>query len=206
MNIFIVDKDPILAAQALVDRHVVKMIIETAQLLSTAHRVIDGTKVVYKNTKGCKATRYDLAGMRGNLLYKATHVNHPCAIWVRSSKEAYMWTYMHFLQLLKEYTYRYNKTHATARLSGILDYIPEGLCDYNNYNVEYNSAVSSVVYNAHIIAKDAPLAMPDEYKTSDTIESYRNYYREGKKHLHKYTKRNPPEWLHPLIIKSEHPK
>lgn len=99
MNIFYLCTDPTNAARYQCDRHVVKMILETAQLLSTAHRVLDGDE------------RADRLG-----LYKCTHKNHPSAVWVRSSKSAYCWAYDHLRALCKEYEYRYGKTHKTASL------------------------------------------------------------------------------------------
>ena len=99
MNIFYLNKSFRQTAKDHCDKHVVKMILETAQLLSTAHRVLDGDEY---------ADRVNL--------YKATHKNHPSAVWVRSNKEAYDWTYMLLVQLCKEYTKRYNKEHKTARL------------------------------------------------------------------------------------------
>ena len=68
MNIFYLDRNPIVAAQMMCDKHVVKMILESAQMLSTAHRVLDGD------------TYADLVG-----LYKIAHKNHPSSVWVRSS-------------------------------------------------------------------------------------------------------------------------
>lgn len=82
MNIFYVDKDARLAAQALVDKHVVKMILETAQLLSTAHRLLDGKQVIYKCPRtGKNKKHWELYDSREAVLYKASHINHPSAIW-----------------------------------------------------------------------------------------------------------------------------
>ena len=103
MNIFYLDRDPEIAAQMMCDKHVVKMILESAQMLSTAHRVLDGDE------------RADKAGM-----YKMTHKNHPSTIWARSSIENYVWLYEHMDALMGEYTYRYGKKHATERLHGPL--------------------------------------------------------------------------------------
>ena len=99
MNIFYLNRDPEIAAQMMCDKHVVKMILESAQMLSTAHRVLDGD------------TYADLVG-----LYKMAHRNHPSSIWVRSSDENYRWLYAHMIALMNEYTYRYGKHHATERL------------------------------------------------------------------------------------------
>ena len=99
MNIFYLDKDPIIAAQMMCDKHVVKMILESAQLLSTAHRVLDGD--VYADSVG---------------LYKTAHKNHPSTIWTRASVHNYMWLYNHMISLMQEYTCRYGKHHASERL------------------------------------------------------------------------------------------
>jgi hypothetical protein len=92
MNIFYLDKNPMKAAQYHVDKHCIKMILESAQLLSTAHHVLDGINVN---------------------LYKKTHVNHPSAIWVRQSKENYNWLYSLLEELINEYRYRFGKEHKT---------------------------------------------------------------------------------------------
>ena len=103
MNIFYLDKNPVLAAQYHYDTHVVKMCLETAQLLCTAqHQYI---------TKS-KAKELDL--------YRATHVRHPCAIWVSQNSLAYVWTYELFEALLAEYKHRYGKTHASSYLCDAL--------------------------------------------------------------------------------------
>ena len=107
MNIFFLDKDPIIAAQLMCDKHVVKMILESAQMLSTAHRVLDGD---------------DRANETG--LYKMAHKNHPSTIWVRASSENYRWLWKHMDALMNEYTHRYGKHHATERLRNILFYPP----------------------------------------------------------------------------------
>ena len=103
MNIFYLDRDPVVAAQLMCDKHVVKMILESAQILSTAHRAIDGD---------------DRANEAG--FYKMTHKNHPSTKWVRASKKNYEWLWNHFDALLKEYTHRYSQHHATERLRNIL--------------------------------------------------------------------------------------
>jgi hypothetical protein len=96
MNIFYVDKDPFKAAAMLPDKLVVKMPLESAQMLSTVHRV-------YNGDAWC-----DMAG-----LYKTAHLNHPCTIWARESVMNYKWLYSHFHALSDEYTKRYGKVHAS---------------------------------------------------------------------------------------------
>ena len=106
MNIFVTDPDPVISAQTLCDKHVVKMVLESAQMLSTAWRDF--------------STKYS----DDNELYKTAHLNHPCSIWVRQARENYKWLYRHFVALCDEYTHRYGKSHASARLKGPLMWRP----------------------------------------------------------------------------------
>jgi hypothetical protein len=74
MNIFFVDKDPRIAARCLVDTHVSKMLLESVQLLSTAHRIADGSREIVTNKSGRKASLYHLKDTHLNtILYKAAH-------------------------------------------------------------------------------------------------------------------------------------
>jgi len=100
MNIFYLSHDTEECAQMHVDKHVVKMILEYAQLLSTTHRVLNNVH-------------------EGSIFYKATHVNHPSAVWTRQSCENYFWLYDLLVDLCCEYTYRYKKTHK-VQSSGLL--------------------------------------------------------------------------------------
>ena len=86
MNIFAVDKDPKISAQQLCDKHVVKMILESAQMLCSA----------YPN---------------GDAPYKRAFYNHPCTIWARESQENYEWLLTHAYAMCQEYTRRYGKVH-----------------------------------------------------------------------------------------------
>lgn len=99
MNIFYVDKDPVIAALSLCDKHVVKMILESAQILCTVHR---------------------LNGDNTPELYKATHINHPCTKWVKEHENHYHWLFDHFFGLIQEYNIRYNKVHKCTGLVKIL--------------------------------------------------------------------------------------
>jgi hypothetical protein len=109
LNIFILNTDPKIAAELHCDKHCVKMILEYAQLLSTAHHVLSDNPP--------------------NEIYKKTHTNHPCAIWARESLSNYKWLNELFSNLLDEYTKRYNKIHATSRLKKILSQPPKELKD-----------------------------------------------------------------------------
>ena len=93
MNIFVVDKDPEIAAQMLCDKHVIKMILESAQMLSGAHE---------------------------NGPYKRTHYNHPCSIWVRESRDNYEWLIKHAYALVFEHSFRYPKSKPHKSLDVIM--------------------------------------------------------------------------------------
>jgi hypothetical protein len=111
MNIFFLHDSPMVSAQAMTNKHVVKMILETAQLLSTAHHVLDSNNKQFLDN-----------------LYKPTHRNHPSSIWTRESVENYEWLYEHFLSLCKEYTLRYGKVHATeTKLKHLLNQAPKNI-------------------------------------------------------------------------------
>jgi len=112
MNIFYLNKDPVIAAQMMCDKHVVKMILESAQMLSTAHRVCDGDE--YADKIG---------------LYKMAHKNHPSTKWVRSNPFHYLWLYHHMVGLMNEYTHRYGKVHATERIKSGLEPVPKQMLE-----------------------------------------------------------------------------
>ena len=111
MNVFYLDRDPVTAAKMHCDKHVVKMIIEYAQLMSTAHRVLDGEMYYGLTKNGRKIKRWKLNSNMEDILYKASHINHPSAIWARQSNNNYNWLYCLFTALCDEYTHRYGKVH-----------------------------------------------------------------------------------------------
>jgi hypothetical protein len=91
MNIFILDKDPEKAAKMQCDKHIVKMVLETAQILCTLFP-------------------------DGYAPYKRTHYNHPCSIWARKSFDNYRWLVIHGLSLCEEYTKRFKKVHKSQSI------------------------------------------------------------------------------------------
>ena len=109
MNIFYLNNDPKICAQMHNDSHCVKMIIEYAQLMSTAHRFLDGEEYYGKTANGRKIKRWKLNSDLEHILYKASHVNHPSGIWVRKSISNYKWLYEMWTELNNEFMYRYNK-------------------------------------------------------------------------------------------------
>jgi hypothetical protein len=95
MNIFVTSSDPVKCAKYLDNKRLVKMVLESAQLLSTAMTV---------------------SGIAGP--YKVTHINHPCSVWARESKDNYNWLLAHFVALCNEYTNRYSRIHKCESLLG----------------------------------------------------------------------------------------
>jgi hypothetical protein len=186
MNIFYVNSDPEVAARSMVDRHVVKMILETAQLLSTAHRVIDGEEYVGQSQSGRKAKRWRLSGNVDAIMYAATHINHPSAVWVRENSANYNWLYDHLLALGREYTHRYGRTHLTIdKLKDILKDAPE--------NIEQSNVMTKM-----------PSCMDKQYIVSlDPIINYRNYYNYGKTDLLRWSNRPPPQWIDGTVIMTD---
>lgn len=176
MNIFYLDSNPKTCAQMHLDKHVVKMIIEYAQLMSTAHRVLDGQEYydLTANNRKIKRWQHPNPEMDSSLM-KASHVNHPSGIWCRANHENYDWLYMMWKCLLKEYTYRYGKIHACSRLVTPLFNSPKNIqrCKF---------------------FPPTP-AMPDECKIpGNSLASYHKYYIERKAHFAKWTKRERPYW------------
>lgn len=117
MNIFVLDRCPDQSARWQCDKHVVKMVLESAQLLSTAHHVIDEPTDAP--------------------IYKIAHRNHPCAIWARRSVQNYTWLRDHYVALADEYQRRYNKQHKSAS-GDLFDYLydPPDNCPSLGFNLQ----------------------------------------------------------------------
>lgn len=163
------------------DKHVVKMILEYAQLLSTAHRILDGTVCDTLSKSGRRKKVWALADNRDSVLYAATHGNHPSAKWTRHYAGHYSWLYAMWCELLREYTLRYGKQHSAERLIEPLSKLPNNI--------------------SHDTAWSAPWrAMPDEFKvdraiSNYTVESYRAYYLGAKVKMSRWTNREMPNWF-----------
>ncbi len=176
MNVFYLHANPALCAQQHVDKHVVKMVLEYAQLLSTAHRLLDGVEVMSVSATGRQAKRWQLPDERDAVLYSATHKHHPSAVWTRASVAHYQWLYRLLLCLLDEYRFRYGKIHATARLLPALQHPPHHI--------------------AQLGFTEPTPAMPDDYKVAgNVVQSYRNYYLGSKQHLFAWKHRPTPDWV-----------
>lgn len=120
MNIFATSKDPILSAICLDDKRLVKMCLETAQIVSTS---------------------LHLTGRGADRLYRPTHIRHPCVIW--AIQDAHLnWLMQHFYGLLLEYTFRYHKVHASKFIFDVVCELPLKLetCEIDFVNCARNSA------------------------------------------------------------------
>lgn len=220
MNIFYLDQDPKLCAQYHADKHVIKMILESAQLLCTAIRITGGVETNIISPEGAnikvwllpdesyyfkkhKETvpkvddygfnipgefmtiiRYDLILSSG--LYKSTHINHPCSVWIRESYHNWVYVLRLMFYLEKEWLYRYQHTKR-----------------HKKWHKSAQLLIDSGVVNlaANYLPLDKPftqpaLAMPVTYQIpNDPIASYRNYYANAKSHLHTWTHRDTPSWI-----------
>jgi len=147
MNIFVLSLSPHMAAQFQCDKHVVKMLLESAQILST----VSGGP------------------------YKPTHSKHPCVLWAGAARDNYHWLVEHALELCREYTFRYGKTHRCE--SVILQLV---------------SPPSSLPTGGTPFAQ----CMPDEFRRPDPVEAYQAYYHS--KTFAAWNKSRPaPFWWNP---------
>lgn len=117
MNFFVLDCNPYKSASMMSNKQISKMIIESAKMMSTAHRFLDGhcelTYVKRKSHEHSLKSHWQLDDEREDSLYKATRIHHPCSKWVRDSSENYEWLLKHFVALNIEYTVRFGKVHKT---------------------------------------------------------------------------------------------
>ena len=156
MNIFFLSENIEECARFHNDKHVVKMILECAQLLSSVHH---------------------MTGTADESCYKLTHKNHPCAIWARTTKGNYFYLLELAQALGREYTYRYGKVHRSITERINLMPSPSGVPD------------GEFTY--------PPKCMPNEYKETSVVESYREYYCNDKAYMCTWKKREIPEWFCP---------
>ena len=151
MNIFYLHKDPVEAAKLQYNKHVVKMILESAQMLCTAH--------------------HEIMGDDADVPYKRAHVNHPSTIWARRSAQNYVWLYDHFVALAQEYKKRYGKDHLSyTKCEPYLRYLPGGL-PYTGFTQppqampdEYKDECSLQAYWNYYINDKKHIANPNKEK------------------------------------------
>ena len=185
MNIFILSLDPVEAAQMQCDKHVPKMLVESGQMLSTTHRVLDGKLTRRPSKSGKTMVKYwDLYegadDLEAELLYyKAVHVGHPCTKWSMESDENYRWHWEHMKALANEYTYRYGKIHKTER----------------ELLWQIQSPPRNIPKGPMTPFKLAMKANP-ECMFDDPVKSYRSFYQTKQYRFPMvWTKRPVPEWF-----------
>tara|TARA_A100001015_G_C14714381_1_gene603395 strand:+ start:138 stop:722 length:585 start_codon:yes stop_codon:yes gene_type:complete len=186
MNIFVLSTDPVIAAQMQCDKHVPKMLVESGQMLSTAHRVLDGHLTRRPSKSGKTMVRYwDLYEGQDDLeaelcYYKAVHVGHPCTVWSMESDSNYRWHWQHMKALSEEYTYRYGKSHKTER----------------ELLWQIQSPPRNIPKGPMTTFKLAMQSNPECMFPDDPVRSYRAFYH-TKQYRFKmvWTKRSVPEWF-----------
>ena len=165
MNVFYLDTDPVLAAQYHCDKHVVKMIVETTQLLSFA---------------------LHLQGLDWNQhgLYKPNraHLRHPCTLWVSESRSNFLWAANLALALLDEWCFRFSHRSRSEHRS--FDPLSRAL------KLAFVLPDRKETPPAQAFSEFTHLRDPQ-----NPVLAYRAYYREAKRHLLEYTLREKPVWL-----------
>ncbi len=187
MNIFALHRNPLIAAKMMCDKHVVKMILESAQILSSVKRFIDGTRHEFAKNKFI--WKLDNS-FEDETIYRAGWLKHPSTLWAMKSRKNYVWLWHHFKFLNDEFKRRFQKPdHKSFALLGeILKTPPK---------------------NLPIIRKNVlpTPAMPEEcliYKNNEinVVASYRNYYVQKKRHLATWkTPSYIPKWYRKEIQK-----
>jgi hypothetical protein len=188
MNIFFIDANPDYAAMDMLDKHIVKMPLESAQMLSTAHRLLDG-----KLTQNDSKQVYLLEGeslsdgeIQNQKCYKVAHKAHPCTVWTMQTVGNYLLHVKYLMAMLNEYKARYQKVHAVEKMIPFLRHAPR--------NINRDSP-------EHIFTAP-PQCMPDKYKCEDYVTAYRNFYAGEKFHFAKWKGNSElPEWfLHHMTL------
>jgi len=169
MNIFYLDKDPKIAAQMHCDKHVVKMVLEYAQILSTAHRVLDGDEVADRKN-----------------LYKIAHKNHPSTAWARLGRGNYNWLSDLWGHLGIEYHQRYGKIHKSSTLDWLF---------YSPDNIPHKTFFTGLTSAPNQCMPDEYKCNPNSASLEDVVSAYRAYYVGDKAYFGKWTNRAVPDWF-----------
>lgn len=141
MNIFVLDENPSTAAQMMCDKHVVKMILETAQMMCTV-----------------------VASYGHDTPYRPTHAKHPCTLWAGQSRSNWGWLVDHGMALCEEYTKRYGKVHKSQR---VIEWCAQTHIDLPEsprtpfaqaMPPQYRNKCAVVAYRAYYQGEKAPIA------------------------------------------------
>lgn len=178
MNIFFLSLSVRRCAKYHCDKHVVKMILESCQLLWSAFHLTginDWQTRVPENIK----------------IYRVTHKNHPMAIWVRTNPGNFTWLARLSNQLCKEYARRYGRVHSCQSMAKwFLNNVPK--CDSTDV------AKRETVYSTQCYPRGCtppPLCMPDHCKSGNLVLSYRKCYRMEKKEFAEWRYSETPYWF-----------
>lgn len=175
MNLFFLSLYAAFIAKYHCDKHVVKMILETAQMLYTCHHLCNSS---------------DWQSQTELTPYRPTHANHPTCMWVRSSEANYKFTVQVGLELCYEYTRRYGKVHkCQPHLEWLAENIPDRLELVTNPKSYYS------VRGHPDGCTPIPLAMPEEYHHPNAVVAYRRYYRGDKRRFAKWAHSETPFWF-----------
>ena len=180
MNIFILDPDPKVAASYHCDKHVCKMILESGQMLCTAHWIkwlekLGKSRSDFRLVRDMKSYLFEKVPIEDQPPWKLTHINHPCSIWTRESYGNYIWHLILMKYLLVEYRERYQKDHKSWEVFFWLD--------------------KKIPPNINTGRTPFPVCMKEEYKISnDPVECYREYYLRDKVRFAKWKNGNIPSW------------
>ena len=170
MNIFFLDEAPYKSADYLCDKHIPKMILESAQMLSA---VLDYQyKDEHKGGNGPVIEQFGLPG------YPKAHAKHPCTLWARASKQNAMWLVRHMRALCYEYTARYGKTHKQEGLVSVY----EAQLQYCEFEQPCRTEFVQAITNT-------------ELHRDDPVEAYREYYRKEKAHFCTWKHGDVPQWF-----------
>ena len=193
MNIFVLHPNTRKAARWHVDKHVVKMLLETCQLLYTVHWVLHYIQLLeQKSAIGLSRAHKSLpppplvqdsaplCESSGEPGYHPCHIHHPCGVWARESIQNYVWLSSLGLELAKEFRFRYEKEHSCEKhIIWLSQHCPSNIPDTTQTPFK--------------------MAMADEYKINkNPVSCYRHFYNTSKaeKGIIQYTKRNKPHWLY----------
>lgn len=183
VNLFYLDENLDKNAEYHIDKHIVKMPTEVAQLMTTTvwvnnlighiPRKLERDELSFINK--IKAEQPSIEE-RTFTRFLPTHINHPCAIWTRTSADNYEWAHCYADALNAEWQYRYGHTHNHKSFDTIIA-LPE---------------VPTLPYEGITLR---PQCMPDEYKCDDAVEAYRKYYINDKASIASWKNRDKPLWF-----------
>jgi hypothetical protein len=157
------------------------MVLESAQMLSTVHRVLDGVERRVPSKSGKTMVKsWVLPDARERVLYKAVHVGHPCTQWTMESSANYNWHFMHYTALAAEFEYRFGKRHRS----------------WTELNWELVKAPRNIKRGDLTPFRLAMGAAPECINESDPVGSYRAFYQTKQdRFAMRWTKRDVPEWF-----------